>query len=114
MATLQELNDKMAVYVKMESELPFGEFTAYYNDLTGFLQAEYANLDQDALLRCKGMCMVVAGNAKMRSLRKDENRKRFTKMAEKAAFWEDAIARRLKKDGLTQEELDEKVGALWE
>ena len=114
MATLEQLSDKMRGYVKMDSELPFDEFTAYYNDLMAFLQAEYGELDAEALLACKGMCMVTAGNAKMRALRKDANRKRFAKMGEKAAFWEDAIARRLKKEGLSQDEIDEKVGALWE
>ena len=114
MATLEELNAKMSNYVKMESELEFSEFVDYYNDLMGFLQAEYGNLDQDALIKCKGMCMIVAGNAKMRALRKDANRKKFTKMGEKAYFWEDAIARRLKKDGLSEQELDDRVSALWE
>ena len=55
MATLDELNAKMSQYVKMESELEFTEFVDYYNDLMAFLQAEYGNLDQDALVKCKGM-----------------------------------------------------------
>ena len=114
MATLDELNAKMSQYVKMESELEFTEFVDYYNDLMAFLQAEYGNLDQDALVKCKGMCMIVAGNAKMRALRKDANRKKFAKMGEKAYFWEDAIARRLKRDGMSEQELDDKVSALWE
>ena len=114
MATLDELNAQMGQFVKMDSELGFDQFVAYYNDLMAFLQAEYADLDQDALIKCKGMCMIVAGNAKMRALRKDANRKKFTKMGEKAYFWEDAIARRLKKDGLSEDELNDRVGALWE
>lgn len=114
MATLDELNEKMGQFVKMETELPFADFMAYYDDLMAFLQAEYGNLDQEALVKCKGMCMIVAGNAKMRALRKDSNRKKFAKMGEKAYFWEDAIARRLKKDGLSGQELDDRVSALWE
>lgn len=114
MATLDELNAKMSEFVKMDTELPFDEFVSYYNDLMAFLQAEYGELDQEALVKSKGMCMVVAGNAKMRALRKDANRKKFAKMGEKAYFWEDAIARRLKKEGMSQQELDDKVGSLWE
>ena len=56
----------------------------------------------------------MAGNANMRALRTDAHRKKFAKMGEKAYFWEDAIARRLKKDGMSEQELDDKVSALWE
>lgn len=114
MVTLDELNAKMSQYVKMDSELEFGQFVDFYNDLMAFLQTEYGELDQDSLVKCKGMCMIVAGNAKMRAARKDANRKKFAKMGDKAYFWEDAIARRLKKDGLSEQELDDRVGALWE
>ena len=46
-------------------------------------------------------------------MRKDENRKKFTKMGEKSAFWENAIKLRLTKEGMSESELDEKVDALW-
>lgn len=114
LGTMEALYNKMGEYTKMEEELPFDEFVAYYNDLIAFLQREYQNLSEDELVQAKGITMIVAGNAKMRSLRKDANRKKFVKMSEKAKFWEDAIALRLRKEGMTEDVLGEKVGALWE
>lgn len=114
LTTMEALFAKMGEYTKMEEELSFAEFSSYYNDLTGFLQREFQNLSDDELVQAKGMTMIVAGNAKMRALRKDANRKKFVKMGEKAKFWEDAIALRLTKGGMEQAALDEKVGALWE
>lgn len=114
LTTLAELSAKMGEYTKAEEEISFGEFQSYFNDLMAFLQKEYQDLGNDDLVTAKGIAMIVAGNAKMRSLRKDANRKKFSKMGEKAAFWEDAIRRRLLKEGMTEADLDEKVGALWE
>lgn len=113
LTTMEALSARMGQYTKMEDEIAFDEFIAYYNDLLAFLQAQYQDLDQDELVRAKGMTMIVAGNARMRALRKDANRKKFAKMADKAKFWEDAIALRLKKEGLDPEALEEKVSALW-
>ena len=112
--TIAALNEKMSEYVKMETEIPFAEFTEFYQDLTGLLQTKYQEFSIEELILAKGMTMIVAGNARVRSSRKDENRKKFMKMAEKAKFWEDAIALRLKKDGISEDELEEKVSALWE
>ncbi len=113
LTTLDALFTKMGEYTKMETELPFAEFVAYYNDLMAFLQKEYDKLDEEALVKLKGMSMIVAANANIRALHKDENRKKFNKMSEKAKFWEDAIALRLKKSGMSEATLDEKVSALW-
>ena len=112
--TMDILFEKMGEYTKTEEEIPFAEFQSYYNDLMTFLQNEYQELGEEDLVKVKGMTMIVAGNAKMRALRKDENRKKFNKMGEKAAFWEDAISRRLNKEGMKSDDLNEKVGALWE
>lgn len=113
LTTLDALFNKMGEYTKMETELPFAEFSAYYNDLMAFLQKEYQGLSEDALVQLKGMTMIVAANAKMRSMHKDENRKKFVKMCEKAKFWEDAIALRLQKEGMDANTLEEKISSLW-
>jgi len=114
LTTLEALSAKMGEYTKMDEEISFEEFQSYYTSLMNFLQAEYQNLTEDELVQAKGMTMIVAGNAKMRALRKDANRKKFDKMGQKAAFWEDAIRRRLVKEGMSENVLDEKVGGLWE
>lgn len=112
-AKMAELYAKMQEYVKMEDELPFSDFSNYYQDLMACLQADYQDLATEELVQAQGICGIVSGNAKMRSLQKDEHRKKFLKINEKAEFWKEAIRKRLVKEGLTEAEIDEKTEGLW-
>ena len=112
--TLDALFDKMSEYTKMETELPFAEFQEYDQALIDYLMQNYNDMNVEELVKAMGMTMIVAGNAKMRAQHKDQNRKKFVKMGEKAKLWEDAIALKLKKGGMTADDLDERVAALWE
>ncbi len=113
-ATLESLSQRMQEYVKMEDELAFDIFVAYYQDLITFLQAEYQNLNTEQLIETEAICNIVAANAQSRALSKNDQRKKFQKMAEKGAFWQKAIHANLKKQGFSDEELQEKVEGLWE
>ena len=110
---MEQLCAKMGEFVKMETELPFPDFQAYYQEVMDYLQKNYQDMTDEQLVQAKGITMIMGSNANMRSLRKDENRKKFQKMAQKSNFWENAIKLRLTKAGMTEQELDEKVGALW-
>ncbi len=112
---MESLFNQMAEFIKMEEELPFAEFQSYYTSVMAFLQKEYQDLTVDDLLKAKGILSIMGANAKTRALVKNENRKKFQKMAEKSAFWDDAITRRLVKiEGLSNDEVQEKVESLWE
>ena len=113
LTTMEALYNKMGEYTKMEEELPFPEFQHFYQCLMDYLMKNYQDMSQEELLHAKGMTMIVASNAQLRAGRKDENRKKFAKIAEKGKFWEDAIALNLTKSGLTKDEIDEKVAAMW-
>ena len=114
LTTMDALYGKMGEYTRMDTELPFSEFQEFYQALTTYLQQNFQEMSEDDLVKAKGMTMILAGNAKMRAQNKDANRKKFTKMSEKAKFWEDALALRLTKHGsLTAQELEQKVSALW-
>lgn len=110
---MKELFTKMGEYTKMEEELSIGEFHAYYQSVIDYLMKSYQDMTTDELVQAKGITMIMASNAKARAMRKDENRKKFAKIGEKSSFWEDAIKVRLTKEGMSAEELDEKVEALW-
>ena len=110
---MEELVAKMGEFIKMEDELPFTEFQAYYQSVIDYLMKNYQDMTTDQLVQAKGITMIMGNNAKARAMRKDENRKKFTKMGEKSAFWENAIKLRLTKEGMSESELDEKVDALW-
>jgi hypothetical protein len=110
---MEELYAKMAEYVKMEEQLPFAEFQTYYQSVIDYLMKSYQDMGTEDLIKAKGVTMIMANNAKARARLKDANRKKFLKIGEKSAFWEDAIKHRLIKEGMDATELDEKVEALW-
>ena len=111
---MEQLFNKMAEYVKMEEDLPFDEFQNYYNSVIDFLQKEYQNLSVEDLIKVKGIVRIMCANARARALIKNDNRKKFIKIGEKTAFWDDAINRRLvKEEGMAADEVQQKVDALW-
>ena len=110
---MEELFAKMGEYIKMEDELPLPEFQEYYQSVIDYLMKNYQDMDTDQLIKAKGITMIVANNAKARAARKDANRKKFSKMGEKCAFWEGAIKMRLVKEGMSEQDIDAKVDALW-
>ncbi|MDO4733425.1 MAG: hypothetical protein Q4B50_07935 [Bacillota bacterium] len=114
LTTMDALYNKMGEYTKMEEELPFPEFQHFYQSLMDYLMKNYQDMNQEDLLKAKGMSMIVAANAHLRASYKDENRKKFSKMAEKGKFWEDAIVLNLTKSGMSKDEIDEKIGEMWE
>jgi len=104
---------QMKGFLKMEDELEFAKFSAYYQDVMNCLQADYQELSQDELAEAQAICGLLGENANMRAAaKKDANRKKFQKMHEKCAFWQDAIKAKLKKEGMSEEEMMKKVNAL--
>ena len=111
---MEELFAKMGEFIKMEDELPFADFQAYYQSVMDYLMKNYQDMTTEQLIQAKGITMIMGNNARARAMRKDENRKKFNKMGEKSLFWENAIKLRLTKEGMSEAEIDENVGALWE
>ena len=111
---MEELYNKMLEYTKMTEELPFEEFSSFYQDMMSLLQKDYQDLNTEELIKAKGILAITSVNALTRAAKKDSNKKKFQKMAEKAKFWQEAIKTRLVKDGLTTQEIDEKTAALWD
>ncbi|UWG98776.1 hypothetical protein LPY66_08285 [Dehalobacter sp. DCM] len=97
---------KLMEYLQMETEIPFEEFKSYYSGVIELLNKEYNEMDQSTLLKAKYICSIVQANAESRSHRSKINGKHFKKMASKCGFWSDAIDFRLKKEGLSQDEID--------
>ena len=111
--TMEQLSAQMKEYIKMEEELEFPLFAAYYQDVMACLQADYQELSSDELVQAQAICGIMRDNAKARAAKKDANRKKFQKMQEKSDFWQEAIKARLKKEGLNEDELKQKTEGLW-
>lgn len=97
----------MKEYLKMDDELPFEEFTAYAQDFLAYLGANFDSSTNDELLVGRFILSILQGNASDRSKRKSPEAKKYKKLAEKCNLWFEAINYRLKKNGLTQAEVDE-------
>lgn len=113
MQKLQKLHEKMQEYIKMTEDLPFPEFSQYYQDVMACLQKDYQDFSTENLIEAKGICSIIYANAQARSLNKDSNRKKFLKIAEKSNFWQNAIKARLLKEGLSEKEINSREETLW-
>ena len=103
---MEALFDKMKVYTKMEEEISAEEFQAYFKSVMDKLQKDFDALSQEELIWGKIIVSVMAGNAANRQKRKDADSKKFKKIQEKCKFWSDAIVYRLKKNGLSEKEIE--------
>ncbi len=104
---MEELIAKLKTFLHIETELPIEGFSAYYKDLVDYLNTEFENLDQDALLQARYICSIVQANAGDRAKQSKASAKVFKKMSLKCSFWSDAISFRLQKNfGLSQVDMD--------
>ena len=104
---MDELFEKLKEYLHMDTEIPFEEFSDFYQSLINELNANYAELSQDSLLKSRYTCSIVQANADSRARKSKTNAKAYRKMASKCAFWADAINYRLLKEGMSQAEIDQ-------
>lgn len=106
---MEKYLEKMKEYLKMDSEIAFGEFADYYNQVTGWLQENYDTIENEDLFKAKYILSIVGSNAQSRATRKGPESKKYKKMGEKAVFWGNAINFRLIKAGMSQQEIDAAV-----
>ncbi|MCL1849150.1 MAG: hypothetical protein FWF83_05720 [Clostridiales bacterium] len=109
---MESLFAKMEEFVKMESEISATEFQEYYKSVMAKLTADFENLTEDELFRGKIITSIMSANAGARAKRKNADAKKFKKINEKSSFWADAIDYRLKKSGLSEDEIGERTEAI--
>jgi len=109
---MDEKMAKLKEYLQMETEIAFEEFKTYYTGVIEQLNKTYNEMDQAACLKARYICNIVQANAESRSHKSKLNGKAFKKMAAKCGFWVDAIDHRLKKEGMTQNEIDAAMGEI--
>ncbi|MCR6544328.1 hypothetical protein [Dehalobacterium formicoaceticum] len=109
---MEQYFEKMQEYLKMETEISYEEFAAYYADFMEYLNKNYGDMDQETLLKGRFICLILEANSQERSRRKSPEAKKFRKMMEKSNFWAGAIKHRLLNEGMTAGEIDEAQEAL--
>lgn len=105
---------KMREYLQMDTEIPFQEFRDYYEQLLGYLKTNYEGMNSDELIQTRYILDIVSNNSQTRGARKDADSKKYKKISEKCSFWSDAVNFRLQNNGMTQQEIDDRVGQLTE
>lgn len=106
---MEALLTKMKEYLEMDTEIPYGEFNEYYQQVMGYLQASYDKMENEDLFKAKYILSIVSSNAAGRAQRKGPESKKYNKISEKTSFWGKAISYRLEKSGLSSKEIDEAV-----
>ncbi|MDA8443103.1 MAG: hypothetical protein M0Z55_12160 [Peptococcaceae bacterium] len=103
---MEEYLAKLKEYLNMETELPFAEFAAFFEEFTAFLGANYEQFDQTTSLNARFVASILEANSQERAKRKTPETKRFKKMAQKSRIWLDAMNYRLLKSGMSQAQID--------
>jgi hypothetical protein len=109
---MEELYGKMQEYLQMDTEIPFQEFTAYYNKVIEYLRSSFEKLEQEEKIKAKYIVSIVESNSAARAQRKGSEMKKYKKMQEKMAFWDSAIIYNLTKAGMSQQEIDDALRQL--
>ena len=104
---MDKLLEKLKEYLRMESEIPFEEFSEYYRSLIAELNQAFDDLDRENRLKALYICTIVQSNADARAKESKATAKTFKKISIKCAFWTDAIKFNLGKDGMTPEEIEQ-------
>ncbi|KUO78185.1 MAG: hypothetical protein APF81_05665 [Desulfosporosinus sp. BRH_c37] len=104
---MEKLLEKLKEYLKMETEIPFEEFSEYYHKLIAELNQTFNDLDQDARVKALYICSIVQSNADARAKGSKTTAKTFKKISAKCAFWTDAIKFNLGKAGMSPQEIEQ-------
>lgn len=109
---MEKLLEKLKEYLHMDEEIPFEEFSDYYNKLISELNQTFDSLDKDARLKALYICSIVQANAEARIKASKTTAKAFKKMGAKCAFWKDSIKFHLGKDGMSSQEIEQATEAI--
>ena len=109
---MESILAKMREYLKMETEIPFEEFKEYYEQVMDYLQNNYDSMTNDELFTAKFVLDIVNSNSKSRAIKKGPESKKYKKMGEKTSFWSEAIEFRLKKAGISERDINERVAQI--
>ncbi|ADY56154.1 hypothetical protein Sgly_1857 [Syntrophobotulus glycolicus DSM 8271] len=109
---MKEIMAKLKEYLQMETEIPFGEFKSYYEQVIKELNGTFQDMDQKNCFDARYTCLIIQGNADARAKTDKGNMKQFKKISAKCAFWIEAIDYRLQKDGLTTDDIENAMRGL--
>lgn len=111
---MQELFEKMKEYLNMDTEISFNEFDGYYKKVVAFLNDEWTELNQEDTMHMLFILDNLKSNGEDRAKRKEKEAKKYAKMAQRTEIWANALIKRLRDEGLTDEEIGKRYEAIYE
>lgn len=102
---MEKYFEKMKEYLKMETEIPYEEFEAYFQEVIDYLNKEYLTFNQEEALRGRFILSILMSNSQDRSKRYKNLAKKYKKIYEKSNLWAEALTLRLMKMGMTKEQI---------
>lgn len=111
---MESLFDKMKEYLNMDTEISFEEFDQYYKQVIEFLGKDWQSLNEEDSLKILFILDNIKSNADDRAKRKTKETKKYQKMSERANIWVQAMFKRLREMGLTDEEIGKRYEEIYE
>ncbi|GAE24630.1 hypothetical protein JCM9140_573 [Halalkalibacter wakoensis JCM 9140] len=112
---MQALYDQIQVYLNMEEEISFKEFSEYYRKVVAELGDVHETLDEEMVWKSLFIVENVMNNAEGRaSQAKGSESKKYAKMAQRLQLWAKNLAARLGEAGYTEEDISERFNQMLE
>ncbi|MGD8191978.1 hypothetical protein ACQCN2_18575 [Brevibacillus ginsengisoli] len=111
---MESLFEKMKEYLNMDTEISFEEFDQYYKQVLDFLGKDWQSLNEEDSLKILFILDNIKSNADDRAKRKAKEVKKYQKMSERTNIWVQAMFKRLREMGLTDEEIGKRYEELYE
>ncbi|TWI55921.1 hypothetical protein [Halalkalibacter nanhaiisediminis] len=112
---MQALYDQIQVYLNMDEEISFKEFSDFYKKLLDELGSNHESYDEETVWKSLFIIENVMSNAEGRAKEtKGAESKKYTKMAQRLQLWAKNFAGRLGAAGYTEEDINERFNKMFE
>ncbi|WP_139492308.1 hypothetical protein [Brevibacillus dissolubilis] len=111
---MEALFEQLKGYLNMDTEIAFDEFDTYYKEVLKHLDAEWQQLSEEDTMKMLFILDNLKSNAEDRAKRKSKEAKKYKKMFDRTSIWVQAMFKRLRDFGLSDEEIGQRYEALYE
>jgi hypothetical protein len=112
---MQALYDQIQVYLNMEEEISFKEFSDYYRKVLAELGEVHETLNEEMVWKSLFIVENVMSNAEGRAKSaKGSESKKYAKIAQRLQLWAKNLASRLAEAGYTEEDISDRFNQMLE
>lgn len=102
---MEKLFEKLKEYLNMDTEIPYEEFEAYYQDVINLLSVEYQEMNKEETIHGRFILSILMSNSEDRAKNYKNLAKKYKKIYSKCHLWAEALTLRLLKMGMTKDEI---------